>query len=107
MNGHDGTLARVSRAGAGRKMPTEKRATLVDELRIAVATALGGDWEGAHEVAQRHEDDSAACWLHAVCHRMEGDLDNARYWYRRCGKELRAQLSTEAELQEIAKALGP
>jgi hypothetical protein len=25
----------------------------------------------------------AAAWVHAYLHRKEGDLDNARYWYRK------------------------
>ena len=83
------------------------RATLIEELRGAVATALAGDWEAAHEVAQRYEHDATACWLHAVCHRMEGDLSNARYWYGRCRRKLRSEVSPEVELQEIASALGP
>jgi hypothetical protein len=40
-----------------------------------------------------------------VVHRMEGDLDNARYWYRRCGRTLREGVSTEDELREIRAAL--
>lgn len=79
---------------------------LREALRAAVEQALTGDWEAAHVVAQRHEDDAMACWLHAVCHRMEGDVANARYWYRRCKRELRPEVSTEAELREIAGALG-
>jgi hypothetical protein len=77
-----------------------------DELRAAVRQALTGDWPAAHEVAQKYEDDPSACWLHAVCHRMEGDLDNARYWYRRCGRVLRPEVSAAAELREIASLLG-
>jgi len=56
-------------------------------------------------VAQEHEGHELANWLHAVAHRMEGDLDNARYWYRRCGRRLREDVSTGAELREIAAAL--
>ena len=78
---------------------------MTEELRQAVAVALGGDWQAAHEVAQRFEQDPVACWLHAVVHRIQGDLDNARYWYRRCGRELRASVSTDDELREIAVAL--
>lgn len=48
-----------------------------------------------------------AAWIHAVVHRMEGDLGNARYWYRRCRHELREDVSTEAELREIRAALAP
>jgi hypothetical protein len=77
-----------------------------DELRAAVEQALTGSWQAAHEVAQRHEHDALACWLHAVCHRMEGDVENARYWYRRCERTLRPEVSTQSELQEIAGALG-
>ena len=78
---------------------------IAKQLREAVAIALGGDWQGAHEIAQKHEQDEHACWLHAVVHRMEGDLANARYWYERCGRKLRERLSTEDELREIAAAL--
>ena len=79
---------------------------LTQKLLAAVEVALGGDWEGAHLVAQDHEDDPVANWLHAVVHRMEGDEGNARYWYGRCGRELRAGVSTAAELREIQAALG-
>jgi hypothetical protein len=36
---------------------------------------------------------------------MEGDVGNARYWYHRCGRELREDVPTEAELREIAALL--
>jgi hypothetical protein len=81
-------------------MPVRDEA-LVD----AVELALGGDWQGAHEIAQQHEGDAIANWIHAVVHRMEGDLGNARYWYRRCQREWRRDLSTEGELLEIRAAL--
>jgi hypothetical protein len=37
---------------------------------------------------------------------MEGDLANAQYWYRRCNRELREDVSSQDELREIEKALG-
>jgi hypothetical protein len=70
-----------------------------------VEKALGGDWQAAHLVAQDHEGEPLANWLHAVVHRMEGDLSNASYWYRRCGRTLREDVATEAELREIREAL--
>ena len=73
----------------------------VDELRRAVALALGGDWQAAHLIAQKYEDDDVASWIHAVVHRMEGDLANAGYWYRRVGRKLREQVGTAQELREI------
>jgi hypothetical protein len=80
---------------------------LTAKLREAVDLALGGDWQAAHLIAQDHEENDIANWIHAVVHRMEGDLPNARYWYKRCGRELREGVTTEAELREIGKALVP
>jgi len=80
--------------------------SVASELRRAVGIALRGDWKSAHEIAQQHEDDPQGQWLHAIVHRMEGDLDNARYWYGRCGRRLPQGVTTEDELQEIRAALG-
>lgn len=44
-----------------------------------------GDWTRAHEIAQDIDTVDAA-WVHAYLHRREGDLSNARYWYRHAGK---------------------
>jgi hypothetical protein len=44
-----------------------------------------GDWTKAHEYAQQRETADHA-WVHAYLHRKEGDRDNARYWYRRAGR---------------------
>jgi hypothetical protein len=79
--------------------------SLTAKLRESVDLALRGDWQGAHLIAQDHEDDEIANWIHAVVHRMEGDLSNARYWYKRVGRALREGVSTEAELLEIRAAL--
>jgi hypothetical protein len=84
--------------------------TIDDSLRpillAAVAKALEGDWPGAHVMVQDpSETDAAAAWIHAVVHRMEGDVSNARYWFARCGRSLRPQVSTEDELREIEDAL--
>jgi hypothetical protein len=85
---------------------TAREETLTARLQRAVALALDGDWQAAHLIAQEHEDDTRANWLHAVVHRMEGDLANARYWYRRVGRELREDVSADQELREIRAALG-
>jgi hypothetical protein len=45
-----------------------------------------GDWTKAHEIAQDHEGDAPSDWVHAYLHRVEGDLGNAGYWYRRAGR---------------------
>lgn len=87
-------------------MSADRPAALRKKLLEAVALARGGDWPAAHLIAQDHEEDEVANWIHAVVHRMEGDLGNASYWYRRCGRRLRESISTAAELIEIGEALG-
>ena len=46
--------------------------------------AAKGDWDRAHTIVQ-DERSSDAAWVHAYLHRVEGDLGNAGYWYRRAG----------------------
>ena len=41
-----------------------------------------GDWDQAHRIAMDAKGRDGA-WVHAYLHRQEGDLDNARYWYRK------------------------
>jgi hypothetical protein len=77
-----------------------------DELLRAIELALAGQWDAAHEIVQQYDDDATAAWIHAVLHKMEGDLSNSGYWYRRAGRkpdgngEPRAELATiQAELR--------
>jgi hypothetical protein len=69
-------------------------------LARAVAYLEARDWQGAHEIVQHDESDLAA-WLHGIVHTLEGDLDNARYWY---GRVRRAFPGPEAVGSEIALA---
>jgi hypothetical protein len=80
-------------------------AVLREALLEAVRQAIGGDWQAAHLVAQDHEGEPLANWLHGIVHRMEGDLDNAAYWYRKCERTLSLDVPTEAELKELERAL--
>jgi len=75
------------------------------DLKDAVERALSGQWAEAHQIVQQDERSDMACWIHAVLHRQEGDLANARYWYARCGRKLRKAVSPENELREIRSAL--
>jgi hypothetical protein len=59
--------------------------------------AKQGNWNKAHEIVQ-DADDTDSAWIHAYLHRQEGDLSNARYWYRRSKQpEFTASLSQEWE----------
>ena len=44
------------------------------------------DIHEAHKLFQDDSGDLAAYW-HGMMHRREGDFDNARYWFRRAGKQ--------------------
>jgi hypothetical protein len=76
-------------------------------LRRAVELALAGEWKGAHTIVQAQEEDATACWIHAVLHKIEGDLPNSRYWYRRAGRDYGAFPDARTELAAIASALAP
>jgi hypothetical protein len=65
--------------------------------------AAKGDWDAAHKIVQ-DESDANSAWVHAYLHRVEGDLSNAGYWYRRAGKAT-AKDSLEAEWERIVSAL--
>lgn len=51
--------------------------------------AARGDWTHAHTAAQS-DDGAPAAWVHAYLHRLEGDQENAAYWYRRAGQPVAA-----------------
>ena len=63
-----------------------------------------GNWDTAHRIVQ-NLDDGHAEWIHALLHRAEGDLGNARYWYARCGRPYPGELSCEAEVSAILAEL--
>jgi hypothetical protein len=65
--------------------------------------AAKGNWDEAHKIAQ-DQDTAASAWVHAYLHRVEGDLGNAGYWYRRAAKPV-ASGSLEAEWEQICSAL--
>jgi hypothetical protein len=72
-----------------------------DELLQAVELALVGKWDAAHQLVQPYEDDMTAAWIHAVLHKVEGDLGNARYWYRRADRMDHVADEPRAELTAI------
>jgi len=69
-------------------------------LARAIDLLAAGDWQGAHAIVQE-EKSTLASWLHGIVHTLEGDLDNARYWYRRAERPFEG---AEAVQREIAAA---
>lgn len=74
-------------------------------LRSALACLEAGDWQGAHAIVQRDEESSPSCWAHGIVHVMEGDLANARYWYREAGRPFPEPCSVPAEIAALKAAL--
>ncbi len=72
----------------------------MSKLARAIELLETGAWQQAHEIVQ--EDTSAlAAWLHGIVHTLEGDLDNAQYWYRKADRVFRGP---DAVKEEIAAA---
>ena len=73
------------------------------KLLEALALLESGDWKSAHTIVQQHDSDYAA-WLHGIVHVLEGDLDNARYWYNRAKRTFSAD--AKAELSAARSSAG-
>ena len=78
---------------------------MAKDLRQAVALLARGDWQAAHAIVQEDEDSRLSCWAHGIVHLMEGDVPNARYWYRRAGRALPPQPSIADEVAALSASL--
>ena len=79
---------------------------MAKDLRQAVALLARGDWQAAHRIVQEDEESRLACWAHGIVHLMEGDLANARYWYRVAGRAFPRQPSVKDEIAALSAELG-
>jgi len=76
----------------------------MSQLARAVELLETGAWQQAHEIVQ--EDKSAlAAWLHGIVHTLEGDLDNAQYWYRKADRVFRGPDAVGDEIAAARQAL--
>jgi hypothetical protein len=75
------------------------------EMARACDLALAGHWDEAHGVVQKDDADLTSCWVHAVLHKIEGDADNARYWYAKAGQFYESYADPLAELRAIRASL--
>lgn len=73
-------------------------------LARAVDHLAAGDWQQAHTIVQKDESTLAA-WLHGIVHTIEGDLDNARYWYRKARREFPGAEAVAGEITAARAAL--
>ena len=71
----------------------------------AVDLALSGKWDEAHLIVQEINTEFAQ-WIHAVLHKIEGDVNNSRYWYNRSGlKKFEDYIDPSQELLLIKENL--
>ncbi|MGH8568593.1 MAG: hypothetical protein ACREXU_11395 [Gammaproteobacteria bacterium] len=63
-----------------------------------------GAWQEAHEIVQ-DQDSELAAWLHGIVHTLDGDLDNARYWYRKAGRVFPGPGAIQEELVAARRAV--
>jgi hypothetical protein len=62
-----------------------------------------GNWDVAHKIVQDIES-IAAAHVHAYLHRVEGDLENAAYWYKRANQSV-CDLSLHDEWDLLVRSL--
>jgi hypothetical protein len=75
------------------------------ELAQALNLLRQGHWEAAHRIVQQDEDSPLSCWAHGIVHLMEGDVSNARYWYREAKRDFPRQPSIPDEIDAFDAAL--
>ena len=74
------------------------------QLQKAVDHLERGEWQAAHEIVQKDEESVLACWAHGIVHIMEGDLPNARYWYREAKRRFPDNPTVTAEIRALRAA---
>ena len=78
--------------------------TDLESLRQAADLLGKGDWQRAHAISQEDKSQTG-CWIHGIVHVLEGDLDNARYWYHRAGRPFPEKFFIDNELTSLREAL--
>ena len=73
-------------------------------LTRAVELLSTGAWQDAHEIVQKEKSTTAA-WLHGIVHILEGDLDNARYWYRKAERDFPGAEAVQSEIIAARRAV--
>lgn len=73
-------------------------------LGTAVRHLRKGDWTKAHAIVQNDESE-LGCWAHGIVHLMEGDIGNARYWYRRAHRSFPREVPPADEIAALINAI--
>jgi hypothetical protein len=75
-----------------------------ESLGQAVELLAAGDWKKAHEIVQKDKS-TLSSWIHGIVHIVEGDLDNARGWYKRAEREFPGAEAAQAEISAARRAV--
>ena len=74
------------------------------DLGRALEHLAAGQWQPAHEIVQG-DSSQLASWLHGIVHILEGDLDNARGWYKRAERDFPGGDAAPAEIAAAREAM--
>ena len=73
-------------------------------LNTAIRHLKSGNWQKAHAVVQ-NDASEFGCWAHGIVHMLEGDMSNARYWYRQAKRPFPREASPAKEIESLRKEL--
>ena len=103
-------IRRFCRTVLAVKLSEFKRSLAKTKPPSGVAPALAAlwwagkdQWDKAHGIVM-DEGGKDCAWVHAYLHRVEGDLSNARYWYRQAGRAVATE-PLDSEWDTIAEML--
>jgi len=99
--GHQSAI--MSPSAFKRSLASKKPPGGLSSALTALWWAGKDDWDKAHEIVMNGSGADCA-WVHAYLHRIEGDFDNAGYWYRRA-RRAKATGGLKAEWTAIVAAL--
>ncbi len=97
------TVAKAVQEIAPPKTARQSRADKAAEanpLSRAVRHLEAGEWRAAHALVQK-DASALGCWAHGLVHLIEGDLENAKYWYRRARRPLPHGNTAAAEIAAL------
>lgn len=83
-------------------MPANSDALAALDLIRESGFTTNANWANAHEIAQDHEGEPIFDAIHALLHRIEGDIPNAGYWDRRAGTNF-GNTGFQGELDALEK----
>ncbi len=101
-------VRRAATPKAAQEVPLPKSARQARAERAADPTPIAravhhleaGEWQAAHALVQK-DASPLGCWAHGIVHLVEGDLENAKYWYRRARRPLPHGNTAVAEIAAL------